>query len=162
MDAPRLVSKAVRECRNQAGTAAMNTGASHQARAPEGIPQSQTQAEREDQRHQRANSACKPNGTRHKRRQQLQIHGQAEVILPAVLKVDREKAAQAVPHPTRDEVHRGHGLHGFVGEEKNWEFVQLDEAREQIEQKAAREQPIFHSPGTQLAAVISYQREFWS
>ena len=93
---------------------------------PEVIPQSQAQAEWNGKRHERANSARKPNGSRQKRRQQLQVHGQAEVILPAVLKVDREKAAQAVSHPTRDEVHRGHGLHGFVGEEENREFIQLD------------------------------------
>ena len=51
----------------------------------------------------------------------------------SVLEENRKKIALKVTKPAVDQVESGHGLDGFVGEKVDREFIQGDEAGEQVE-----------------------------
>jgi len=126
------------------------------------IPQSQPNAERHRECYQGANAAREPHRARQQRRKQLQVHGQAQVVLTAVLKVNRQQAAGCVLKAARDEVHCRHGLHGFIGEEKDGKFIQLDKAGQQVECQAGREKPVFRAPMSRVEAFFLFARDGWS
>lgn len=56
--------------------------------------------------------------------------------MPAVFKVHWEEAAIQIAQSPGNQVPGGHGLNGFVREEIDREFIQGNEARQQVEHQA--------------------------
>ena len=128
-----MVSKAVRECRNQAGMAANSRGAQPPEATLKGLFERQPEADRGHQGEQHGGAAGDPHllakdqGGDH-----LSIDRQPQVVLPAVLEIGGQEGASPITEAAGDQGSGLLGLDGLIGEEVDREIRQADQPGEQV------------------------------